>query len=216
MFRTTGLSALFASLALFPSTAARAGDDDVQFWATLAASGNVADDTTAQLDISNRFRDDGRGGHQIFLRGTVDYRPVEWISIGGGLSYVDADGPGEVRPHEQVTLYSGPFALRSRLEERFIDGAPRPALRLRERLQFTQPIGSATRLSLMSEVFVGIQATTTAGQTGIEAWRNSVQLQRKLGNHVDLSLTYLVIDSFTDGKPDRLSHVPQVTLAYKF
>jgi hypothetical protein len=215
MNRTTGFAAIVGlSLALLPH-AARAADEDTQFWLSATASHAVAEGSTLSLELSQRFRSDSAGGDQQLARLTYDRQVAKGVTLGAGLAVSESGGLTEIRPHQQLTLTTGRLALRTRFEQRFYDDAGRPALRLRQRVQYALPLDKATRLTGAGELLYTLQSQQVGRDPGIDQWRANLQLQHKVNPRLELGIGYLMILAPRNGTPDRLSHVPQATLSLR-
>jgi hypothetical protein len=211
MRQTTGIClALVAgcAAALHPAPA-RASDEDTQlrrYFNTVAPLGHGA---TGTFEITPKFR---QAGDQLQLRGTVDFKVSPTVSLGGGAAYVNSDGPDEFRPHQQLTIALGPLALRTRVEERFFHGGDRMQLRLRQRMQLTEPVAKDTKLIGSAELLYIARPENRTSDARIDSWRFTAAVQHRFARHIEGTLGYLLIYSPRAGKPDKLSHVPQVTL----
>jgi hypothetical protein len=187
-----------------------AADEDTQLWLYSSAVVPVAKNATATFELSPRFRP---GGDQILTRATAEFKLAPSVTAGAGAAYIDTHGGrDEFRTHQQLTLTAGPLTFRSRAEERFFDGAGRMQLRLRERVQLTEPVGHDNTLSLAGEILYIARTETRTAKPRIDSWRGTVSLQHHLSKHVDGTLGYLLIYSPREGLPDKLSHVPQIGL----
>ena len=202
-----------AMAAAMVSGSARAAETDTQLWITGTATTTVADDVSATANVIQRFREQG---DQRQLRGQADWRVASWLTVGGGLTYSDSAGPDEWRPHQQVSLIAGPLQVRTQLEERYFDGNARPQLRLRERAQLGVPISKVDRLSLSAELLYIVRPETEAANARVDQWRFLGLYQRDLAPGIQGGIGYMLIHAPREGAPNRLSHAPQVTLAYRF
>lgn len=212
MNRTTAFSAPLAALAL-AATPACAEDDDFQVWIGETASTSLDDGTVATLDLSQRFREIG---DQLLARATVEFRLSENAVIGGGGAYVSTvDDADEVRPHQQLTLTFGALALRTRVEERFFEGADRMELRLREKATVTVPLSSKLKAGFAGELLYLAQTRNSGQGARVDQWRANATLSRELGAGLEGTLGYLAILSPREGAPDRLSHVAQISVSLR-
>lgn len=189
---------------------ARAEQQDTQLWLYFNTVVPLAKSANATLELSPRFRE---GGDQFLTRGTVEFKLSPGVSLGGGAAYAENHGGAdEFRPHQQMTLTAGPLAFRTRVEERFFTGADRMQLRLRQRVQLVEPVARDTRLSLAGEVFYIARPENRTSDARVESWRGSAALQHRFSKHVEGTLGYLLLYAPRAGKPDKLSHVPQINL----
>jgi hypothetical protein len=212
MQTATGLRLALAAgcAALLHATPAWASDEDTQLWLYLNSVLPVGKSATATLELSPRFRE---GGDQFLTRGTLEFKLTPAISLGGGAAYVANGGaPDEFRPHQQLTIAAGPLAFRTRVEERFFDGADRMQLRLRQRIQLSEPVAQDTKLSLSAELLYIARTESRTSEPRIDNWRFTAAVQHRFAKHIDGTLGYLLVYSPRAGRPDKVSHVPQVTL----
>lgn len=207
---------LAALLAAWQPSKARAQDEDVQLWQIVNATGDIADGTRLTLDASQRWREEARGGDQQSLRFNIDHTVAKGVKVGGGAMVLDASGNTELRPHQQVIFTEGNFEFRTRLEERFFDGADRVELRLRQRIQYTQPLGKGWRATLGGE-WLGLLQGRNGGQgASTEQWRALTGVAYKVTDKVEIGGNYWLLEFPRGNRQDRISHVFQTVLTYRF
>lgn len=204
-----------ALLLILAASPARASDSDLQFWTTATASAPLSKRLTGTIEASQRFRGAEAGRDQLQLRGNLDLALDKTVSLGGGLTYSDSGAIHEVRPHQQVSLTFGNVSLRTRLEERFIEGSGVTGLRLREKLQLRLPVDKQDRLALWAEPFFVLQPATTGKPTGLEQLRLGITDEHRLSRHLGLSFGYLLIITPHRAAATHFAHVPLLTLAWK-
>lgn len=211
------IATLLAALAsAWQPSAARAADEDVQLWNAVFLTGELDEDTRLTIDASHRWREAGRGGEQQTIRATVEQTIAPGIRIGGGAALFEAGGVSEFRPHQQVTFVVGRFDFRTRMEERFIDGADRAELRLRQRIQYNQPLGRGWRASLGGEWLGRLQGRQRSQGTATDQWRAQTGIAYRIGPHVEIGANYWLIAAPRGPRPARLTHVPQTVLTVRF
>ncbi len=217
MPRTTGIAASVAAagMLVFAALPARAQEEDTQLWTTFALAGPIGPRVEASIETSPRARAEGSGGDQVLSRVMAEYRLSPSVSAGGGVSYVEFAGGNEWRPHQQVIFNTGPLAFRTRLEQRFFAGADRMELRLRQRMQASFSLPGSTTLGMAAEVLGLVQTRNSAENARIEQWRAQLFVRRRVARQLEASIGYLLILSPRDGRPDRLSHVPQIALTIR-
>lgn len=194
------------------ATPALAADEDTQLWLSLNTVVPVSEATSATVELSSRFR---QGPDQLLTRATVETKLSYTVSVGLGTAYVVYSGGHEVRPSEQVTITAGKLAFRTRLEERLFAGAERAQLRLRQRVQAAFPLAQGTRLVGSGELLYIGRPESSAAKTRVDSWRAAIALQKRLTRRFDASVGYLLIYSPRTLAPDRISHVPQLTLTLR-
>ena len=220
MNRTTAIS--FAVLGLAAGAlplAARAADEETQVWLTGTMVMPVAEHVTGTFELSRRIR---QGDDQLVLRGNADYRLSATVSIGGGAAYVNSiDGlletgeDREFRPHQQLTLSFGWLALRTRIEQRFFENADRMGLRIRQRVQASAPVAMDTHAAFSGEVFYIARSEDDGGDDQIAQWRLNATLAHRAARNLEITLGYLLMLTSQSGAPDKIAHVPQLTLTYR-
>jgi len=210
MVRTTGFCLI--ALAALHAVPVHAADEDTQLWLYLNTVVPVETDLTATFELSPRFRENG---DQLLARASLDHRMSDRLSLGGAVAYVEFASGHEFRLHQQAVVALGPFAFRSRVEERWFAGADRPQIRLRQRVAATVPITGTTKAVMGGEVSYVAQSEINGASARVEQWRAQAALQRKFSPHFDASVGYLFIYSPRPGTADRISHVPQLTLTVR-
>lgn len=145
--------------------------DDTELWTSLTVNGPASDGSKALVwfDGHVRLRDDGSRMGTTILRPGVGWRVSERLDVWAGYARITshASDPDvhEHRAWQQATvsagsLLGGSVSLRTRLEQRFREGADGTGLRLRQFVRWARPIES-TRLSwvLSDEVFLNLNRT---------------------------------------------------------
>ncbi len=220
MNRTTAFSLAMLGLAagLRPA-AAHAADEETQFWLTGEIVAPLAKDVKGTFEVSRRFRE---GDDQLLLRGIADYRLSPVVSLGGGAAYVNSiDGvleTGEDREGrliQQLGLSFGALSLRTRVEERFFEDADRMQLRIRQRVQLSHLVARDVHGAVSGEVFYVARSEDEGGDDQIAQWRLNATVTHGVARNFDLIVGYLLMITPRDGQPDKLAHVPQLTLTYR-
>ena len=216
MPRTTSfLRILTAAAAPCLATAPAWANDDTQLWHYSILTAPVGSGGRLTLEISPRTREGAVGNEQINNRVSYDHRLNDNVTIGGGAAFIAAAGPNEFRPHQQVTLATGAFQARTRVEQRFFNGADRMALRLRQRLQMTAPLAPGTSLSGSAEVLYNARTQTIGAAKGVDSWRARIGVQHRVSDSLEVGAAYLLILSPRGEREDQWSHVPQVSLTWR-
>ncbi|WP_086608991.1 DUF2490 domain-containing protein [Erythrobacter donghaensis] len=207
---------LAATLAAWQPSKAQAQDQDVQLWHVFNLTGDIAEGTRLTIDASQRWREEARGDEQQTLRFTIEQTVAEGVRIGGGGAVFEAGGLTEIRPHQQVTLTQGRFEFRTRLEERFVDGADRVELRLRQRVQYTQPLGKGWRAQVGGEWLGLLQGRQRGQGTSTEQWRALTGVAYKVSDKAEIGGNYWLLEFPRGERPNRTSHVFQTVVTYRF
>jgi len=198
------------------SAPAHAADQDTQFWLGVSARVPISHHVGVTLEASPRIRSAAAQSDQLLFRSTLDTKVKSWLNVGLGAAFVASDGPNEFRLFQQVTLTTGPLALRSQLEERWFDGAPRVQLRARARAQLTLTVDSRDRALASAERFYVLQAAQPADRPKTEQWRFKLEWRHKLSPRLEFGLGYLLAIAPREGASSSVSHVPQLNLAFAF
>ena len=208
---TRPLAALLSGL-LFAaiSASAAAADEDVQVWVPLTFSHSPDEDLDLSLEITPRFNGAADGSDVILARVNADYRLSPHVAIGGGAGVFEYANGSEIRPHQQFTFKTGQLALRTRLEERFVDGADRMELRARERVQANFPLNEATSLTTSAEALVRLRSRRQGEKVRVDQLRFIASLGHRLTPWLSGSAGYMMILTPVASGPDRISHVPMI------
>ena len=208
---------LAATLAAWQPSKARAGEEDTQFWLNAIATGQIGEGTTLTLDATQRWRgDDEVGNDQQTVRVTVEQRVAENARLGGGIMLFDTAGLTEIRTHQQATFTLGRIEARTRLEQRFFDGADRMELRLRQRVTYNQPIAEDWRASAGVEWLGIVQSRRRDEGTSTEQWRFQAALVHRVSERLDVGAIYWLVSFPRGNRPERISHIPQAAITYRF
>jgi len=208
--------ALLAALAAaWQPSKVHAADEDTQFWLNANATGEIAQGTTLTVDSTQRFRED-RDGDQQTLRVTVEREVADALEVGGGIGVFETGGETEIRVTQQATYAPGRFELRTRLEERFFDGADRVELRFRQRVQYNQPIAPQWRGSVGVEWLAFLQQRTRGKDPATDQWRLQATLTHEVSDNLEVGALYWLVVQPRGERTDRISHIPQAVVTWRF
>ena len=215
--RSMRFAMLLAALAAaWQPSIARAQNEDVQLWHFVFATGDLDKDTRLTVDASHRWRERARGDEVQTIRFTLEQTVADSVRIGGGAAVFEAGGNTELRPHQQIIFTKGGFEARTRLEQRWFDGADRMELRLRQRLQYNQPLGHGWRANIGAEWLGLLQSRRSDGEAGTEAWIAQAGVAYKINDRLDIGANYWLL-AFPNGDlPARYTHAPQTLVIYHF
>ncbi|UZW55307.1 DUF2490 domain-containing protein [Sphingobium sp. JS3065] len=204
-------------IAMSAAAPAAAATGESQAWTTESLIVRASDADTIHLDTSQRFRRDSSGGGQQTLRILIDHRVARGVQIGGGIGYFRSSPEQEMRLFQQVTLSSGAWAARSRIEQRFFDTADKASWRLRQRVQGSLPLGAATQWTLVAatELMFHLNRARPGDKLGLAVMRNQIGLRRPVGKALNVQILYMRQQSFRDGRPDAVAHIPWLTLSWE-
>lgn len=207
---------LAAACAAWQPSSARANPEDTQLWVVGFVRGNLSDDVFLTIDTSQRWRDPVFGADQQTFRVTLEHKVTDAIKMGGGVSWFQTGSIGEFRPHQQFRYTRGGLDLRTRLEQRWFEGADRMEVRLRQRVQYTHPVAPGVRALASSEWFGILRSRRAAGTGGTEQVRAIIAVAFDLNDNLDIQPSYLLQVTPRENRADAISHVPQITLNYRF
>lgn len=215
--RPTRFALLLAvTWAAWQPSKAQASPEDTQFWLNANATGKVADRTVVTVDSTQRWREE-RQGDQHTIRVTLEREVDEDTRIGGGIGVFETEGGlTEIRVHQQAVFTPGRFELRTRLEERFFDGADRMELRLRQRVHYLQPLAQNWRAMVGVEWLALLQSRNSGEGFSTDQWRGQTSITHKVSERLEVSAMYWLVLLPEDGEPDRISHIPQAVVTYRF
>lgn len=210
------LPALLAA-ALWP-VAASAQEEDTQLWLSTSARGTLDTRTFLTLDASLRLRDDAvRGGDERQARITLERKIADGVFLGGDAGVWEGDGGfTEFRPHQQLIVIRGPLLTRTRLEQRVFDGADRVEIRFRQQVQLAQGVAPRTQAVVSGEWLRLLQKRGDDPMLFRTEWAGRAALVTQVGERMFLGAAYIAILEPRRGFPDRLAHVPQVTVDFVF
>jgi hypothetical protein len=220
MTHTTGFSALPAAVLALPAafalwaSPAHAADEDTQLWLYFNGVVPLDDDATMTIEISPRWREED--ADLLQTRATIDVDLSPSVTIGAGAAYIESAGGSEYRPHQQFSFNAGPISFRTRLEQRFFDDAPRPQIRLRQRVGTSIEVGPRTKLTGSVEYLHNVRPERRGEEARIDSWRGLIGVQQELSSDFTLEVNYHVILSPREDAPDKLSHIPRMTLTRRF
>ncbi|HKY80423.1 MAG TPA: DUF2490 domain-containing protein [Sphingobium sp.] len=206
-----------ALLALAIPLPAAAATSETQAWITESLTIRASDTDTVSIDASHRFRRDSSNGEQQTARILLDHRIAHGVQLGGGIAYFHSGPEQELRLFQQATLSKGIWVSRTRMEQRFFDTANRASWRLRHRIQASLPLDTAKRWTVIAaaELMVNLNRARPSDKTGIAVMRHQIGLRRPLGKALDAQLLYMRQQTFRDGRPDAVAHIPWATISWK-
>jgi hypothetical protein len=208
---------LAATLAAWQPSKARAGEEDTQFWLNAISTGPIGEGTTLTLDATQRWRGDNEvGNDQQTIRVMVEQRVADNTRLGGGIMLFDTAGLTEIRVHQQATFTLGRIEARTRMEQRFFDGADQMELRLRQRFTYTQPIAEDWRASAGVEWLGIVQSRNADEGTSTEQWRFQTSVIHRASKRLEIGAIYWLVSFPRGNRPERISHIPQAVVIYRF
>jgi hypothetical protein len=195
-----------------------AATEESQLWMTEMATIRASKADLVTIDSSQRARSDaGSGGEQFLARIAIDHRMTSLVQVGGGIAYLKSEVDQELRLFQQVTLGKGMWLARTRMEQRFFDNADTPSWRLRQRVQASVPLDKAKQWTAIvaTELFFHLNRARASDKTGLAVMRHQIGLRHPINDHIDAQLLYMRQQSFRDGRPDVVAHIPWLTLSVR-
>lgn len=205
------------SVAWQPSLA-QAAEEDVQLWLLGFARGNLAKDVFVVVDASLRLRERDIGPDQQTLRVTLEKGLANnRLRAGGGIAIFETNGRTEFRPHQQFRYVHGGWDLRTRFEQRMLAGAERTELRIRQRVQYSHEALEQVELIGSVEWFGIVQGRTRDREFDTtEQVRFVLAAALDVGGGFELQPGYLLSYFPRSIGADRINHIPQLTINYRF
>jgi hypothetical protein len=219
--RTTARGLLVLLLVITTAAPAAATDDDGQGWFLFTLQGPLPAGFRLFLEAQPRVGGDGM--RQLLLRPAIGYPVTRRWSLWQGYAWTPTFEPfnGEHRSWQQSLLQFplGPIRVvnRTRLEQRFIDGAGGVSLRARHMLRLVLPLDRRERwsLALYDEPFFTLNETGGGPATGFNQNRAYLGLARRLGENVSVELAYMA-QYLRGSGDDLLSHNSVLWLDYSW
>ncbi|WP_214624741.1 DUF2490 domain-containing protein [Sphingobium nicotianae] len=198
------------------STRAAAHDEDVELWLGQSLSHRIDGGTSISLDLSERLREARVGGDQYLGRITLTRRIAPGVEIALGASAATNGGIGEIRPEQAIILTRGVLAVRSRLEERMIDGVADTSYRLRERLALNLPLDARARWVLIAsgEAFFALNRTRPSDVTGFNTLRTQLGVRHAFTPALSLTALYQRQQAVRPGRADSVAHIPLLSIGW--
>lgn len=181
----------------------------------MASSFLLDADTPVSVALTTRFREAASGKDQTMLRASAQRALTRNVSTGLLLSYNRTSGTYEARPWQQVAVRWHGVILRTRIEQRLIEGADRAEFRIRPRVQYGTQLAHLYLVS-SAEWTHRLRSRERGDDSLPDYWRVSTSVRRPLWHGFEGAATYMVMYKPREGEPDTLSHIPQITISRRF
>lgn len=184
--------------------------EDFRLWTNVTAVTNLGhlDDRFSRwrlwTEVQNRFRDISHDGEldQVLVRSALGYAVAKGFTVWLGYGYIPTftEADKVVNEHRiwQQLLWSQDFdrwsfTSRTRLEQRFIEGADDPAWRYRQFLRLSRPLAQEWPLSLVlwDEVFIHLRSVSPTIQSGLDQNRVFAGLGWQVAKPARVEVGYL-------------------------
>ncbi|MCA9788494.1 MAG: DUF2490 domain-containing protein [Cyanobacteria bacterium HKST-UBA05] len=135
----------------------------------------------------------------LLLRPSIGYKVNDYLSVRQGYAWTPSFTPGFRSEHRvfqdiigKEPLGKWTFTERARLEERFIENAGDPALRLRGLLQASHPIGHSETWHwvVFDEVWMNLNNTHAGPQQGFDQNWAFAGIRHKINSHLTVQGGY--------------------------
>jgi Protein of unknown function (DUF2490) len=218
---------LVLGTALAMPVAAHAATEDFQTWNTFNLSTNIAKNVPVTLELSGRIVDDSSRLGVVIFRPAIGYKISDRVTIFLGYTHQKTINNGradvdENRIHQQLNWRIGKIGKatlnsRTRLEQRWIEGAKDLGWRVRERLQLQIPLKpKKTNLVISNEMLFSLNSTDWGARAGFDQMRNFVGVNVPVGKGMTLETGYQNRYQERRGAADRMDHIIPITLNVSF
>lgn len=183
------------------ATPARADVTDSQQWTLVTIQKELSDRWRAYFEVQPRVGQDADGLERLLVRPAIGYRLNPKVSVWQGYGYTPLFEPEfqyEHRIFQQLlfedTLGETGLTNRTRLEERFIEGAGGTAVRLRSMLRLTHPISADKRWAVVGydELFWNLNSTSNGPESGFDQNRLFLGVSRQVNKELRVETGYLL------------------------
>jgi Protein of unknown function (DUF2490) len=197
---------------------------DTRIWTTFTAQGHLSSPWRWTSDSLVRSRNGARTMDFVAQRVLVSRDLTRNASGGIGYAY-GAGFPDEgstVREHRfvQQFVWSGwarTLSLKSRVEERFIDGNGGMLVRVRQQVRVSWPIGNGGRLALVASEEVLVHANSRARSLrGFDSNRVFTGIRHAVSTRGSVEIGYVNLYTHLGTRRHRRSHVLSATYGVTF
>ncbi len=192
---------LGVALALAVTSPACADDVDTQQWTLFTVQKNLSDRWIGYFEVQPRIGQDISELERLIVRPAIGYRLNSKVSVWQGYGWTPLFEPGFADEHRiyQQLLYDDrfgntAFTNRTRLEERFIEGAGGTAVRLRSMFRLTHPICADKKWALVGydEFFFNLNSTDNGPVSGFDQNRLFLGVSRQVNPQLRVETGYLM------------------------
>ncbi len=225
--RKLNMTAVLIALACAAAPAlAGATEDDAQIWTALNASADLDTHVVLTIEGQVRLTDDASRLGQYVIRPSIGWKLNGTTTATLGYAHVHTDpiGPTESDEHRawQQLSYrvigdgkSVTVTGRSRLEQRWVEGASDMGWRYRQQLRLTAPLAGKVRAVAWTEAFISLDDTSWGQRSGLDRWRNSIGIAAPLNSAISVEPGYINQWVPRPGQ-DRIHHIANLSLSAKF
>ena len=188
---------------------------DFRLWTPVYLNVKLPNKFLAYMEVNPRLGDDASMFDQLLLRPAIGYQLTEHLSLWQGYGWVGNFNQKHTPPASpffqesrvfQQAIYtrklaSFDFMSRTRMEERFIEGAAGTALRFRQMLKLSYPLPMAPEWSLVGydEIFMNLNSVDSfddarrgghAPGAGIDQNRFFLGVNKKFNQYFNVDIGY--------------------------
>ncbi len=210
------LGVALSGVGLLGSGVARA-DADLQQWTALIVQKELTQGVKGYLEVQPRVSGDWTLLDRVIVRPAILFPWENGITSGLGYAAIAIMQPSssvEQRLWEQLQVETkgdwGTLTNRTRLEQRFIEGADETAWRLRHQVKALVPLraDSPWALALSDEVYFHLNSASASIESGFDQNRAFLGLSRKWAPDFRIEGGYLLNSvNKAAGAEDRVNHV---------
>lgn len=199
-------------------------EQDLQLWPVVAIELPVVEDKLSLYSETIPFAVNNLSSfNRVQIRNALIYKPNKTISLWAGGDYFPSlgeDALQESRAWQQIRfnnkLKNFSIDTRFRLEERFIDKESEIAVRNRNRIKITHPIGkSKNYVAFGDEIFFNLNSVNDNLQAGLSENRWYFGVGRKINEYVNLEAGYQLSYVFRPQQEDFIRHIIRVETSIK-
>ena len=209
--------------------------EDFRLWTPVYLNVKLPNRFLAYMEVNPRIGDDVTNIDQLLLRPALGYQLTDNLSIWQGYGWVGNFNQKHTPPQSpffqesrvfQQVIYTDKFSnfnfmSRTRMEERFIEGAAGTALRFRQMLKLSYPLPMAPEWSLVGydEIFINLNSVDSfddarrgghAPGAGIDQNRLFLGVNKKFNQYFNVDIGYQnqMLNSRTkDGNANLINHI---------
>lgn len=215
-----------AAMAAAMLSANPAAADDFQHWETVNVTVALPDNFKISSETVLR-NSDARGFYELEQNLMVGKKLNKVVTVWLGYTFDPQYSHGtfvrrEHRFRQQVsfdnfaTIGKVRISGRLRLEERWREGIPGTAWRLRPQIKATMPLAGKVTVSLATEEFIDLNNTAFQQIDDLERARTSVSINVPLAKGISMDVGYLNQHGFIPNAPDTDDHVLTLGLNASF
>jgi Protein of unknown function (DUF2490) len=212
--------------ASFLPVVAQAATEDFQTWNTVNLTTNVAKNVPLTVEFSGRMVDDSGRLGVVVLRPAIGYKFSDSLTVFLGHAHQKTINRGradvdENRIYQQINwriakIGKATLASRTRIEQRWVEGARDMGWRVRERLQVQVPLKSkGANFVVSNEMLFALNTTDWGARAGFDQMRNFIGVNFPLSKAVSLETGYQNRYQERRGPADRMDHIIPITLNIK-